>query len=220
MGCGWAVVGGCLAAAVAAAEPQPPDAARLAMAPSFEARCLQILRAGLRSDEFWPSMHAAEALTLAGRGNEVRGLLASKLETETDDQRRCGLARELVRAGDCAKVGVILEILAKHDSNGHVHAAESLYKVGRVGDGRLLRQAMAQEANPTLQLMAAAALGRCGHPGAMKLLRRQLASDNPEVSRIAGWVLGPSATSRTRRSCARTSRAQENRCPAVLASTL
>src|SRR3954451_12822135 len=60
-------------------------------------RCLAVLRQGLGSKEFCPGMHAAEALSLAGYGNEVRAAIAPKLPPESDDQRRCGLARELVR---------------------------------------------------------------------------------------------------------------------------
>ena len=98
--------------------------------------CLEVLRAAMVGDEFWPAMHAAEALTLAGRADEVQQPLTTRLLTERDDRRRCGLARELVRSGDLAKVGMLLEILEKSDTYGHEHAAESLYKIGEVGDGR------------------------------------------------------------------------------------
>ena len=101
--------------------------------------CLEVLRAAMVGDEFWPAMHAAEALTLAGRADEVQQPLTTRLLTERDDRHRCGLARELVRsAGDLAKVGMLLEILEKSDTYGHEHAAESLYRIGEVGDGRAL----------------------------------------------------------------------------------
>ena len=161
----------------------------LELSSELEARCVEILRQSLKSDEFWPSMHAAEALTLAGHGEEVRAALEPRLTTETDDRQRCGLAREIVRAGNVSRVDVLLEVLAKNDAYGHVHAAESLYKVGRVGDGRLLRAALAREENPPLQVMAAAALGRCGSPVAMQLVREKLADKDVDVSRIAAWVL-------------------------------
>src|SRR6185436_19293222 len=90
-------------------------------------RCLAVLRAGLKSDEFWPAMHAAEALSLAGQRAEVLSALASR--SAADDQQQCGLAREAVRAGDRAKIPVLLEILIKPGSIGHTHAAESLFKV-------------------------------------------------------------------------------------------
>ena len=100
-------------------------------------QALAILRAGLQArDEanFWPAMHAAEGLTLAGHGCEVRKALEPWLATETDARRRCGLARELIRAGDLSKVGDLARILTSPDSYGHIHAAESLFKVGEVGD--------------------------------------------------------------------------------------
>jgi sialidase-1 len=153
-------------------------------------RCLDILRAGLRSDEFWPSIHAAEGLTLGGRGEEVRKLLAPKLGPETDDQRRCGIARELVRAGDRPKANGMLEILAGKETHGHVHAAESLFKVSEIGSGAAMRRAFAQDTNGKLKIMSAAALGRCGNPACMAYLRKTLTHSDPEIARIAAWVLG------------------------------
>ncbi|MCB9768271.1 MAG: hypothetical protein H6752_08765 [Candidatus Omnitrophica bacterium] len=50
--------------------------------PAIEAKCLEILRSALRSEEFWPSMHAAEAMTLAGHGEEIRETLESRLEAK------------------------------------------------------------------------------------------------------------------------------------------
>ncbi|MFC1596499.1 HEAT repeat domain-containing protein [Planctomycetota bacterium] len=172
------------AAAAQAAQPGPLD-----LSAENEARCVKILRDALESDAFWPSMHAAEALTLAGHGDEVRTALKPRLPTETDDQHRCGLARELVRAGDLSRVDVLLTILARDDPYGHVHAAESLYKVNQTGDGRLLRAALDRGDNPILQIMAAAALARSGNSDAMPLVRRKLADDDITVARIAAWVL-------------------------------
>ena len=152
-------------------------------------RCFEVLRTGIRGSDFWMSIHAAEGLTLAGRGQEVRTLLLPKLAKEKDDQRRCGLARELVRAGDEQKARIMLDILAGERSHGHVHAAESLYKVGTIGDGSALQKAMIQTKNGSLQLMAAAALGRDGQPLALRRLRQKLKSSDPNISRIAAWVL-------------------------------
>ena len=56
----------------------------------------------------------------------ARTALASR--TPADDQQQCGLAREAVRAGDRSKISVLLQILVKPGSNGHTHAAESLFK--------------------------------------------------------------------------------------------
>ena len=164
------------------------DARIVPLEPALRERCLTVLREGLESDEFWPAMHAAEALTLAGEGEAV--LAALEKRSETDDQKRCGLAREAVRAGDRSKIAVLLEILAKPMTNGHTHAAESLFKVSEVGDGKLLRSAMAQNDDLRLKLMAAAALARCGHPAALDIARQQLTHDDREIRKIGGWILG------------------------------
>ncbi len=153
-------------------------------------RCLAVLRAGLHGEDFWPSIHAAEGLTLGGYGQEVRKFLEPKLKTEQDDQRRCGIARELVRAGDRKKSAVLLDILAGKDDRGHVHAAESLFKINEIGDGHSIRLGLATTENIRLRLMAAAALGRAGSPAAIEVLRETLPDKDPDIARLAGWVLG------------------------------
>ena len=152
-------------------------------------RCLAILREGLRSDEFWPGMHAAEALTLAGYGREVGEAIGPKVTAEKDAQHACGLARELVRAGDLARTANLMSVLASPDSYGHVHASESLFKVWQIGDGESLRRAMASTENPKLEIMAAAALARWGNADALKQIRSRVKDRDGEIARIAAWVL-------------------------------
>ncbi len=159
------------------------------------ALALHVLHVGLHGDAFWPAMHAAEALTIAGQGDEVRRSLLPRLDVETDDQRRGGLARELVRAGDHRRAVVMFAILDLPDPYGHVHAAESLFKVGWRGDGFQLWTAFTQVENPTLKLMAAAALAAHGEgrdqAAAMRYLRSFLATaPDPAMFRLAAWVLG------------------------------
>ncbi|NCC94734.1 MAG: HEAT repeat domain-containing protein, partial [Opitutae bacterium] len=115
---------------------------------------------------------------------------SSLVALETDAQKRCGLARELVRAGDRTKAAVLLEILAMEDAYGHVHAAESLFKVGEIGDGRSLQQAMTQTENLPLRVMAAAALARSGNAKGLAVLREILADRNSPANRLAAWALG------------------------------
>ena len=153
-------------------------------------QCLKVLRAALVGGEFWPAMHAAEALTLAGEGAEVKSALLPRLKTETDHQRRCGLAREITRTGDRTVLGELWKILADEKSNGRVHAAESLYKIAEIGDGKLLRPAFAQDENLKLTLMAAAALGRAGNRAAIERVRTELANDDREIRKIAAWIIG------------------------------
>jgi len=153
--------------------------------------CLKVLREGLRSDEFWPSIHAAEGLTLGGYSKEVRAYLEPKLKAEKDDQHRCGLARELVRAGDKDKLKIMIGILEGKDDYGHVHAAESLYKVGGAGKVKPMRAAFAQKKNIRLQLMAAAAMGKTGDAEAMAFLRERMRNEkDPKLYTVAAWILG------------------------------
>lgn len=159
-------------------------------------RCLAVLREGLHGaddgdqDRFWPSIHAAEGLTVAGYGGEVRAFLEPKLLSEKDDQHRCGLARELVRAGDTSFISVLGNILAGDDPYGHVHAAESLYKIRQIGNAEAMAKAFAQTDDIKLHLMAAAALARHSDKRAMAAIRKALASDDPEGIRIGAWLLG------------------------------
>ncbi|MEZ5948737.1 MAG: HEAT repeat domain-containing protein [Planctomycetaceae bacterium] len=157
--------------------------------PELRALCLAKLREGLNSSEFWPAMHAAEALTLAGLEREVIASLQPRLLRETDDQRRCGLARELVRAGNRDSLRILFEILGNENSTGRVHAAESLYKVGEIGDGTLLRRAYAQPENTHLRLMAAAALAEAGDAESLIWLRGELRSEDRLSRQLSVWVL-------------------------------
>ncbi len=162
----------------------------LSLEPPTKERCLKVLRAGLQGDDFWPAIHAAEGLTLGGYGQEVREFLRPKLSAEQDDQRRCGIARELVRAGDRRRSQVMLDTLSGDDDHGHIHAAESLYKVNEIGDGHAMRLAFATTANLRLRLMASAALAKAGSPAALQVLRETLEDDDPSIARLAAWVLG------------------------------
>lgn len=180
-----------VAACLPADDSKPAvDSKPIALDRATHERCVTILRGGMRGDDFWPSIHAAEGLTLGGYGAEVLEFLKDRLPLETDDQRRCGIAREMVRAGDRAKAQVMLDILASDDPHGHVHAAESLYKVVEIGDGKALRRAFSSTDKMPLKLMAAGALGRCGNPAAMSFLRESLEHDDLDVLRIAAWILG------------------------------
>ena len=152
-------------------------------------RCLSTLRAGLASAEFWPSMHAAEALTAAGAGPEVVASLVVRLPKESNDQRRCGLARELVRAGNRDSLPVLFAILGDPKSIGRVHAAESLYKLGEISDGKLLGEAFRQTEIPQLRLMAAAALARGGDAKTLTWLRGQVISPDRAIRNTVAFAL-------------------------------
>ena len=164
-------------------QPQPVDAQLIS-------ECKSILRGGLASEEFWPAMHAAEALTYAGAGSEVIAALTSRLPDEQDDQRRCGLVRELYRAGDHSHLQILFDVLGNPLSKGRTHAAESLYKIGQTADKNLLREAMNQSESIPLQIMAAAALVKAEDPDAKDLVRRQLQSSDTTARNLSAWVIG------------------------------
>lgn len=174
--------------AATAIHAQPPPVYQLP--PETKARCVSILNEAIHDEDFPTAIHAAEALTRAGRAHEVTGPFTKRLANETDDRKKCVWSRELVRAGDPSKARVMLDILAKPDAYAHVHAAESLYKVGQVGDGNALRAAMGNRGNPILQIMAAGALAKHGDRGALRMLHARLTDPDLETARIAAWVLG------------------------------
>jgi sialidase-1 len=179
-------IGAGLSSNLRAAEQSPLSA-------EIKRKCAHVLRQGLRSDEFWPSIHAAEGLTIGGYGAEVRQFLAPKLETETDDQKRCGLARELFRAGDQAQSLIMMDILRSKNDYGWVHAAESLYKVGWIGDSNALQDAYHKPNNIRLKLLAGAALAKYGngHAEALGFIRRRLATEkDPSQIYLPAWILG------------------------------
>ena len=159
-------------------------------------RYLAVLRDGLAAhgNAFWPAMHAAEALSQMGLGEEVTAALKPLEPTVTDDQQRCGVAREMARAGDRAKTARLWEILNGTDDHGHVHAAESLFKVGweQSADAAPLRRALHQTGNARLRMMAAAALARHEQDAdALQVLRQGLAHEaDPDLLFLYAWGLG------------------------------
>ena len=131
-------------------------------------RCLAVLRAGLGSEEFWPAMHAAEALSLAGHGAEVRAAIAPRLATETDDQRRCGLARELVTGRRPRRpCGSCSTSWRNPTPTATSTPARASSRSGRSATACCSGAALAGADQPGLEIMAAAALARWGNPEAL-----------------------------------------------------
>lgn len=184
------IAGVFFSADVSAQKVEVASGGTIRLTEDVRARCVEVLTEGLHSEEFWPSIHAAEGLTLGGHGDVVRAYLEPKLLTKLDDQQKCGVSRELIRAGDRQKRSIMLGILAGDDDFGHVHSAESLYKVEEIGDGVAMRRAFEQTENLRLRVMAAAALGRCGNPEAMAFVRSILKHDDPEGYKLGAWILG------------------------------
>ena len=158
--------------------------------PDLRQRAIAVLREGLESDEFWPSMHAAEALTAADLGSSVVTALEPRLAAEEDDQKRCGLSREIIRAGDLEPLTVMIAILKDPETTAPVHVCESLFKVHQVGDRTAMRAHLESE-DLVEVLMAAAALARAGDAAELARIRKHLLVPNDEKTRrIAAWILG------------------------------
>lgn len=153
-------------------------------------RAMEVLQEGLQGDTFWPSMHAAEGLTLAGYGTQVQEVLAPKLPAVSDDRMRSGIARELVRAGDETKVAVLTGLLLKNDPYSIVFAVEGLYKIGAVGDLDALRVATHSADNVGLSMFAAGALAQRGDEEALAHIRSTYAKGDERSIRLAALVLG------------------------------
>ncbi len=152
-------------------------------------QAIEILRKGMAAESFWPGMHAAEGLTRAGLGQTVVRELHPRLRKEKDDRRRCGLAREIVRGGDPSVADVLARILQNPDSNAHINAAESTFKVALKGDPDALRRATTS-GDPVLELMASAALFRAGDASQLSKIRGYLKHADARPRYIAAWILG------------------------------
>ncbi len=155
-------------------------------------RCESVLIEGLHGDEFWPSMHAAEALTLLGREELARNRLEQQLPETTDPQHRVGVARELVRAGDADKLTLIIDALKDELSNARVHAAETLLKLSEIGERQALLQTMTQTDDLNLRVFAAAALSRSeeDHEFALNALHESLKLKEDRPRRYAIFAAG------------------------------
>lgn len=157
---------------------------------SIYVHCQDILIEGLRSDSFWARMHAAEGLTEMGYSHLVLPVLSKMLDTEDDDQKRCGLAREMVRAGDEHKISILVDILSDPESNGRVHAAESLFKLQRIGNLELMIGLANNIDNSKVRLWTCAALISAGHKEYLSALRRFLDSTDPLEKAHSAYLLG------------------------------
>lgn len=153
-------------------------------------KAISILRQGINDKDFWPSLHAAEALTEAGLADEVKERLQIRLIGENDDSRRAGIARELVRAGDISKVEILAAILRKNDPSSRIGAAEGLYKISEIGDQNAMDRAFNSKDDVILHLMAAGALVKAGNKEALQAIRRTYATGDSDAIRIGSWLLG------------------------------
>ena len=152
-------------------------------------RCLEVLREGLNSDEFWPSIHAAESLIKAEYAFEARPILLKGIENERDNRRIAGYARALIPTDHNLAIISLQDILLSNDIEARILAAEAMFKTATVGDPTILEQALAEQNNGRLRVFAAAALTVTDRGDLKSIVREALQGDDPAARYIAADVI-------------------------------
>ena len=169
-----------------------PPAAYL-MTGNVHQKCLKVLREGLAADEFWPSIHAAEALIKANYVFEAKPVLAQRLARETDKRRIAGYARALITTGDVQTINHAIvnlqDILLSDDTEARILAAEAMFRTATVGDAAILEQAMDSLSNGRLRVFAAATLTLTDHANMREIVHKALRGDDPAARYIAADVI-------------------------------
>ena len=155
-------------------------------------QCISVLKGAFEvegEEHFWAKMHAAEALTVAGETQWVKAKLREMMKQSYNAQHVCGLCREMIRAGADEYEQPMVTALQRPEYGAQTHAAESLFKVGKVGRRNLMEKA-AEGKDPVLGMMACAALVRAGDKGRLERVRKHLADEDERARVVACWVLG------------------------------
>lgn len=152
-------------------------------------RCLAILKEGLHSDEFWPMIHASEALVDAQYAFEAIPVLKRHLAEERDLRYRAGLARALVRAGERNALTELQDILLTTNTEARVIAIEAMFRVADVADVTIVTAAMDSIHDGRIRIYAAAALALARGQNTLGVIREGLASDSPAMRYVGADVI-------------------------------
>ena len=158
-------------------------------------KCMEVLREGLHSNEFWPSVIASEGLIRAGYGFEAMSVLEKKLEQETGDVYRTGLARALVRSGNRNGVVLLQDILLSGDQTAKIEAVKSMFYVADVADESLLREVYNESRNDALHIYTAGVLALTRGESTLDEVRQGLKSSDPAVRIAAADIIPVLGTS-------------------------
>ncbi|UUO04754.1 exo-alpha-sialidase [Blastopirellula sp. J2-11] len=156
-----------------------------------EQRSLEILQRGLQSSSFANLLNAAEGLTAAGKQKEVIAALSPKLKQTKGSDRKCELARELVRAGERSYLAILVQALQDDVAlETQAVACDALFQIDEIGEGRILRKRYDQLQNVNAQtILAAAALAQWGNPQAAAKLREVVKQAEWPDARLAAGAL-------------------------------
>ena len=147
-------------------------------------KSLQILRQGLHSDEFWPSIYAAEALIDAGYGFEATPVLYDKLESEGYDVYRASIAKALIKSNEQEGIVILQDIMLGNNEQAQLESLKGLFYEVTAADtaivGNLTRSTESQE----IKLYAQALLHITEKQKNADQIRGSLSSQDPSI-RIA-----------------------------------
>ena len=147
-------------------------------------KSLQILREGLHSDEFWPSMYAAEAMIDAGYEFEVTPVLYEKLEKEQEEVYVASIAKTLVRSDKQDGLILLQDIILGNDERAQLAAMKGLFYEGTVADTAIVGTLMRSTGNQELKLYALALLHITENQEHLDEIRAALSTPDPAI-RIA-----------------------------------
>ncbi len=152
-------------------------------------QCLNVLREGVKGDEFWPSIHAAEALIKEDYAFEATPLLTTRMGAERDRRKIAGYARALATTDYNQSVVALQDILLSDDLEARILAAEAMFRTGIIGDPVILEQLTDPSINGRLRVFAAAALTVSDLADMREVIREALRGNDPAARYIAADVI-------------------------------
>ena len=117
-------------------------------------KSLQILREGLHSDEFMPSVYAAEAMIDAGYGFEAIPVIREKLKKEGVDVYRAGLGRALVKGRQQDGIILLQDIMLGNDEEAQTESLKGLFYEVSVADTSIVGNVIRSTENNAIKLYA------------------------------------------------------------------
>ena len=152
-------------------------------------KSLQILRDGLHSDEFWPSIHAAEAMIDAGYGFEVTPVLYDKLKTEREEVYRASIAKALIKSGQQEGIVILQDIMLGSNEAAQLESLKGLFYEVTVADTAIVGQLIRATENLELKLYAQALLHVTEHEKQVDEVRASLSNPDPAIRMATADIL-------------------------------
>lgn len=152
-------------------------------------KSLEILRQGLHSDEFWPSIHAAEALIDAGYGFEVTPVLYNKLESEGYDVYRASIAKALIKDNEQEGIVILQDIMLRDDQSAQLESVKGLFYEATVADTAIVGKLTRSTQNQEIRLYAQALLHITEKQKNVDQIRTALSDQDPTLRIAAANIL-------------------------------